>query len=163
MEEIRKIDLAFLNRYYDSGRSNILVVYGHRNVEQNSLLFKFIENRRSVFYTARSVSSREQIKLWEKELMETKSSLSENPTYTEIFDLAIGSAGRNPVIFVIKNFEYIIKSSDGFMKELVSFVEKSGKYRQILVLLVSSDVSWVENNMVQTQASAAGRTAAAVR
>ena len=43
MEEIRKIDLAFLNRYYDSGRSNILVVYGHRNVEQNSLLFKFIE------------------------------------------------------------------------------------------------------------------------
>ena len=70
MEEIRKIDLAFLNRYYDSGRSNILVVYGHRNVEQNSLLFKFIENRRSVFYTARSVSSREQIKLWEKELME---------------------------------------------------------------------------------------------
>ena len=58
MEEIRKIDLAFLNRYYDSGRSNILVVYGHRNVEQNSLLFKFIENRRSVFYAARSVSSK---------------------------------------------------------------------------------------------------------
>ncbi len=153
MEEIRKIDLAFLNRYYDSGRSNILVVYGHRNVEQNSLLFKFIENRRSVFYTARSVSSREQIKLWEKELMETKSSLSENPTYTEIFDLAIGSAGRNPVIFVIKNFEYIIKSSDSFMKELADFVEKNGKYRQILVLLVSSDVSWVENNMVQSLGS----------
>ena len=79
MEEIRKIDLAFLNRYYDSGRSNILVVYGHRNVEQNSLLFKFIENRRSVFYTARSVSSREQIKLWEKELMETQSSFPKPP------------------------------------------------------------------------------------
>lgn len=153
MEEIRKIDLAFLNRYYDSGRSNILVVYGHRNVEQNSLLFKFIENRRSVFYTARSVSSLEQIRLWEKELMDNNHSFGANPTYTDIFDLAIGNAGRNPVIFVIKNFEYIIKSSDSFMKELVKFVEKNGKFRQILVLLASNDVSWVENSMVQSLGS----------
>ena len=77
----------------------------------------------------------------EKELMETKSSLSENPTYTEIFDLAIGSAGRNPVIFVIKNFEYIIKNSDTFMKELVSFMEENGKFRQILVHLHRSEAS----------------------
>ena len=159
MEELRKVDLAFLNRYYDSGRSNILVVYGHRNVEQNSLLFKFIENRRSIFYTARSVSEREQIRLWGKELMDTSHSFGENSTYTDIFELAIGSAGRNPVIFVIKNFEYIIKSSDGFMKELVSFVEKNGKYRQILVLLVSNDVSWVENSMVQSLGTLAGSLA----
>ena len=52
MEETRKIDLAFLNRFYESGLSNILVVYGHRNVEKNELLLRFIENRRSVFYSA---------------------------------------------------------------------------------------------------------------
>ena len=74
MEELRKIDLAFLNRFYESGRSNILVVYGHRNIEQNSLIFKFIENRRSVFYTARSVSAAEQVLLWAGELMEEGSS-----------------------------------------------------------------------------------------
>ncbi len=150
MDEQRKIDLAFLNRYYESNRSNILVVYGHRNVEQNSLLFKFIENRRSVFYTARSLSSAEQILLWSKELMEGGSAFPENPTYTDIFNVSINAAGRNPVIFVIKNFEYIVKSSGSFMKELVDFMEKNGKFRQILVLLVSSDVSWVENSMVQT-------------
>ncbi|MBQ7614252.1 MAG: ATP-binding protein [Butyrivibrio sp.] len=150
MEEQRKIDLAFLNRYYESGRSNILVVYGHRNVEQNSLLFKFIENRRSVFYSARSLSSSEQILLWSKELMEEGAAFSEKPTYSEILDVCVGSTGRTPLIIVIKNFEYIIKSSDTFMKELVKCVEKNGQYRQILVLLVSNDVSWVENSMVKT-------------
>ncbi len=153
MEELRKIDLTFLNRYYESGRSNILVIYGHRNVEQDSLLFKFIENRRNVFYTARSVSEREQIRLWSKELMEAGSKASEDLTYTDIFETSIGTSARHPVIFVVKNFEYIIKNSANFMKELVNFIEQNGKFRQILVLLVSSDVSWVENSMVATLGS----------
>ncbi|WP_024866753.1 ATP-binding protein [Butyrivibrio sp. FCS014] len=150
MEEQRKIDLAFLNRFYESGRSNILVVYGHRNIEQNSLIFKFIENRRSVFYTARSCSATEQVLLWAGELMEEGSVLAKTPTFTDIFETAFAATGRNPVIFVIKNFEYIVKSSDTFMKELTDFVEKNGKYRQILVLLMSNDVSWVENSMVSS-------------
>ena len=150
MEELRKIDLAFLNRYYDSGRSNILVVYGHRNVEQDSLLFKFIENRRNVFYTARSVSTREQILLWSKELLDTEDKTGKELSYTDIFNTGIGTTGRYPLIFVVKNFEYIVKSCDSFMKELVDFIDKNGRFRQILVLLVSNDVSWVENSMVAT-------------
>ncbi len=153
MEELRKIDLAFLNRFYESGRSNILVVYGHRNVEQDSLLFKFIENRRNVFYSARSVSEKEQILLWSKELMEKGDKAGKEMTYTDIFNTSIGTGNRFPLIFVVKNFEYIIKNSATFMKELVSFIEENGKFRQILVLLVSSDVSWVENNMVATLGS----------
>ena len=153
MEEQRKIDLAFLNRYYESGRSHILVIYGHRNIEQNSLIFKFIENRRSVFYTARSASAAEQVLLWAGELMEEGSVLAKTPTYTDIFETAFAATGRNPVIFVIKNFEYIVKGSDTFMKELTDFVQKNGKYRQILVLLMSNDVSWVENNMVASLGS----------
>lgn len=149
MEEQRKIDLNFLNRYYESGFSGILVVYGHRNVEQNSLLFKFIENRRSVFYTARSLSDKEQTLIWAKELMEGRNGLVDKPTYTDIFNASVTLAGRNPVIFVIQNFEYIVKGSDTFIKELTDFVEKNGKLRQILVILTSNDVSWVENSMVK--------------
>ncbi len=148
MEEQRRIDLAFLNRYYESSRSGILVVYGHRNVEQNSLLFKFTENRRSVFYNARSASEKEQILLWSGEVKKTSSEISDTPTYLDVLRASVSMTGRAPVIFVIRNFEYIIKGSDSFMKNLVDFVENDGRYRQILVLLVSSDVSWVENSMV---------------
>lgn len=150
MEELRRIDLAFLNRYYESGLSNILVVYGHRNVEQNALLLKFIENKRNVFYCARSCSSREQIRLWAGELMDQGAKFDRQPSFTDIFEFANVSTGRNPLIFVIKNFESIVKNSDTFMKELVDFMDKNGKLKQILVLLVSSDVSWVENSMVRT-------------
>lgn len=149
MEELRKIDLAFLNRYYESSRSNILVVYGHRNVEQNSLLFKFMENRRCIFYSARSVSEREQIRLWSGEMGTFGNGTKDVSAFSDIFSACAASTGRVPLIFIIRNFEYIIRSSENFMRELTDFVDKDGKYRQILVLLVSNDVSWVENSMVQ--------------
>ena len=71
MEQQRLADLNFLNRYYESGLSNILVVYGHRNIDHNALLTKFIENRRNVYFAARSASVKEQLFLWAKELRET--------------------------------------------------------------------------------------------
>ena len=100
MEEQRLEDLRFLNRFYDSSLSNILVVYGHRNVEKNELLRKFIENRRSVYYTARSASLREQLFLWAKELRETGAEISEYPTFDELFSVCLKAAGKNPLIFI---------------------------------------------------------------
>ncbi|WP_026651908.1 ATP-binding protein [Butyrivibrio proteoclasticus] len=148
MNEQRLDDLRFLNRYYDSNLSNILVVYGHRNIEKDRLLEKFIENRRSVFYTARSVSPREQLFLWGKELKETGIDLPEYPEFKELFMACLKSAGRNPIIFVIKNFEHIIKGDISFFTQLTELMDKNGKNRQILVLLVSDDINWVENSMV---------------
>lgn len=150
MEEQRNIDLSFFNRFYENSNSGILVVYGHRNVEFDSLIFKFIENRRSFYYLARSVSEKEQIFLWSKELEREGASFSEKSTYMDLLNFALESSGRNPVIFVIKNFEYIIKASDSFMRDLVETVNKTLGFRQVLVLLVSNDVSWVENSMVSS-------------
>ena len=148
MEDQRLADLNFLNRYYDSGLSNILVVYGHKNIDHNTLLQKFIENRRNIYYVARSASAKEQLFLWARELRDKGISVPEKPCYKELFEACLLSAGKNSLIFVIRNFEYIVKNSDEFMKELTDFVAKHGKLRQILVLLVSHDINWVENNMV---------------
>ena len=109
MEEQRLDDLRFLNRYYDSNLSNILVVYGHRNIEKSRILQKFIENRRFIYYTARSVSYTEQLFLWAKELKDTGIDVPEYPDFTTLFETCLKSATKNPLIFVIRNFEHIVK------------------------------------------------------
>ncbi len=159
MENLRTTDLNFLNRYYESGLSNILVVYGHRNIDHNTLINKFLENRRSIYYCARSASLKEQLFLWAKELKEKGADISEYPSFEEIFDACLGVAGRNSFIIVIRNFEYLVKCSDEFIKELTSFVNKKGKLRQVMVLLISHDVDWVENDMVGCLGDLAGNIA----
>ncbi len=159
MEAQRQIDLNFLNRYYESGLSNILVVYGHRNIDMDGLLTKFLENRRSVYYCARSVSLREQLYLWSNELSFSGIKLSKKPEINEILDVCLKTAGINPIILVIKNFEHIVKTSDEFIKDLSAYVTEHGKFRQILVLLVSNDINWVENSMVASMGSMAASIA----
>ena len=109
MEQQRLADLNFLNRYYESGLSNILVVYGHRNIDHNALLTKFIENRRNVYFAARSASVKEQLFLWAKELRETGTKVPEHPGFKEIFDACLSSASKNSMILVIRNFENIVR------------------------------------------------------
>lgn len=150
MEEQRLDDLRFLNRYYDSNLSNILVVYGHRNIEKSRILQKFIENRRFIYYTARSVSYTEQLFLWAKELKDTGIDVPEYPDFTTLFETCLKSATKNPLIFVIRNFEHIVKADESFFKDLCSLLDKHGKNRQIMVLLVSDDINWVENSMVSS-------------
>lgn len=150
MGAYRQSDLDFLNRYYESGESNILVVYGHRNIDYGTIIPKFIENRRSAYYFARSASIKEQCFLWANELRQRGVEISQYPDFTEIFEACLNSVGKNSLIFVVHNFELIVKSSDSFMKELSDFVVKNGKLRQILVLLVSYDINWVENSMVSS-------------
>nr|WP_297768732.1 DUF234 domain-containing protein [uncultured Butyrivibrio sp.] len=159
MEESRKSDLNFLNRYYDSGLSNILVVYGHKNIDHSELGFSFVENRKFVLYCARSASEKEQLYLWSKELHDKGFDVNINSTYTEIFDACLKYAEGSPLILMIANFENIVKLSDSFMQELASFVEEKGKDRQILAVLVSYDINWVENSMVANMGKLAGRIA----
>ena len=159
MLEQRQDDLRFLNRYYESGLSNILVVYGHKNIEQDAFLMKFMENRKSFFYSARSASAKEQLTLWSGELRKDGIPLGEVSSYYELLGSCADSVGRAPVIFVIGNFENILKTDPTFMNQLTEYLEKNGKYRQVLVLLVSNDVNWVENSMVASLGNLAANIA----
>ena len=158
MEETRQKDLDFFNRYYESGISNILVVYGHKNIEDSELCEKFLENRKNVYYLARSASEKEQRFLWGNDIKKKGIEISEYPTYTEIFEASLNVAGRNPLIIVVRNFEHIVKMSDTFMSEAAQFIEQKGKEKQILFILESHDINWVENSMV----SSLGKTAGAI-
>ena len=152
----RLSDLDFLNRYYESGKSNVLVVYGHKNIDFSELGSGFASGRKYALYCARSASDREQRYLWAKELQSKEVDISDNPSYLELFDACLDGKSNEPIIFVIANFENIVKISESFTQELAQFMADKGKKRQIIVCLVSHDINWVESNMVQSFGKQAG-------
>ena len=116
MEESRKSDLNFLNRYYDSGLSNILVVYGHKNIDHSELGFSFVKDRKFVFYCARSASEKEQLYLWSKELHDRGFGVDINSTYTEIFEACLKYADGSPLILMISNLNRYIMIVENYQQ-----------------------------------------------
>lgn len=143
----RTSELNYLNTFYDSEGSQLLVVYGQRNIGKTSLLKEFVKGKPYHYYCARSASEREQTYEWGRELRNLTGNLPEYPSYAEFFE-GISENGSGKMVMIVDEFQHAVKSGNAFMKDLVSFVRERGKHREILVVLLSSSTGWVENSMV---------------
>ena len=150
----RTSELKHLNSYYDQEGSQIMVVYGQRNVGKTELLRQFAEDKPSYYYRARSASEREQQYQWGRELGKMDIKMPKYPSFREILKSLISEKSGKKVI-IIDEFQYIIKSSDSFMKELVSFVHSYWQSANVMVILSSSSIGWVENSMINKIGDAA--------
>lgn len=143
----RNTELKYLNNYYEKAGSQILVVYGQKHVGTMELLKEFVLEKPSYFYCARACVEREQQFWWSKELEGMGAKTSKYPTYSELLKGIISKKTSKKVI-IIDEFQNIIKNSDTFMKELVSFVNNQWNSQDVLVILSSSSIGWIENSMV---------------
>lgn len=143
----RTSELKYLNTYYDRTGSQIMVVYGEKNAGKTALLRQFVQDKPNYYYKARSASEREQRYQWGKELGGEEIKVLKYPSFTEIFQSVLREKNGKKVI-IIDEFQYIIKSSDDFMKELITFVHSNWQSTQVMVILCSSSIGWIENSMI---------------
>ncbi len=143
----RTSELNYLNTFYGSEGSQLLVVYGQKNIGKTSLLKEFVKEKPYHYYCARSASEREQTYEWGRELTDQTKELPEYPSYAEIFQ-KISENGFGKMVVIVDEFQHVVKSGSAFMKDLVSFVRKREKHCEVLVVLSSSSTGWVENSMV---------------
>lgn len=150
----RSAELKQLNHYYDREGSQIVVVYGQKNIGKTALVKEFSQGKPMSYYMARSCSEREQVYQWGLELGHADIKTLKYPTYEEIFTaITEGETGKK--IIVIDEFQNMLKAGSTFMKELVAFVHKQWNRNQVLVILCSSSVGWVENSMIRKIGEAA--------
>ena len=149
----RDAELQQLSRYYGREGSQIVVVYGQRNIGKTALIREFILGKPYAFYVAKSCSEREQRYQWAKQLGEEGKEISDYPAYQEIFSLL--AKGEEKKVLVVEEFQNLIKADSTFMQELTSFIRLQGQTHKLLVILSSSTVGWVEKHMVKKIGDAA--------
>ena len=150
----RTSELKHLNSYYDQDGSQIVVVYGQRNIGKSELLRAFVQDKPNYYYHSRSASEREQLFQWGKELGKMGIKVPKYPSFTQVFEAIIDEKKQKKVI-VIDEFQYIVKNSDIFMKELVNFVHDYWQAHNVMIVLCSSSIGWVENSMISKIGDAA--------
>ncbi len=143
----RTSELKYLNTYYDRNGSQIIVMYGQRGIGKTAIINQFVQDKPNYYYKARSCSEREQLYQWGKELGKEGIKVLKYPSFTDIFKAVTGPQNSKRVM-IIDDFQYIVKSSRTFMQELVAFVHGQWNNGQIMVILCSSSIGWVENSMV---------------
>lgn len=143
----RTTELGYLNNYYDRDGSQILIVYGQKHIGKTALVKEFMKDRPGYYYLASACSEREQTYQWGRQLTHDGYVVEKFPTFREIFEkLAHRVTGKK--VLVIDEFQNIVRASDTFMKELVAFVHSQWNRDDVMVILVSSSIGWIENSMI---------------
>lgn len=150
----REAELGYLNQQYEKKGSQMLVVYGQRNAGRTALIRQFGKEKELLFLYARSCSGREQRYLWARECESYRMSMEEYPSYFELIRQISKPSGKKAVL-VIDEFENAVRNDASFMRELADFLKDQGTVQELLILLSTSSVGFVENTMVSRIGEAA--------
>ena len=143
----RTSELKYLNNYYDREGSQILVVYGQKHIGKTALVKEFMEDKPGYYYLARACSEREQSYQWSRQLLRDGYEVEQIPSFHDIF-AKITRRSNGKKVLVIDEFQHIVRTSERFMKELVAFVHSQWNRDEVMVVLCSSSIGWIENSMI---------------
>ena len=141
----REKELTLLNQSYQSKENTVVVLYGRDGIGKTALVRQFLQQKSYVYYQARELSQAEQIRYFEVKEREV---------------LAKAEQGR--VVFVGDEFDLMQKGYKTFLADLQAYVEKL-PVGQVMLLLVSSAVQWVENTMVEDMGDLASRISSFIK
>ena len=145
----RETEIKVLTEYANRSGSQLLILYGEKGVGKTTLLKEFTKEYTDVVHFDCSiVSEREQLYMWGNKMSPVLGELPEYPGFADIFDALNrknDSAGKRILIF--DEFQNIAKVSEEFADYLFTHLQTSRK--NVLIILCSSQVEWIENSMVR--------------
>lgn len=135
----REKELALLNQSYQKKDNAVVVLYGRDGIGKTALVRQFLQEKTYVYYQARELSQAEQMRYFDEKKKEVQEKISQ---------------GR--LVLVLDEFDLMQKGYKTFFADLEEYIRQLPQ-GQIMLLLVSSAVQWIENAMVEDMGALAAR------
>lgn len=144
----REEQLASLQKIFGRLTSSIVVLYGRTGMGKTSLAREFMKNKDAFYYSAIPAAP-EEARLFMANQVYGPSEL--NSYLTGYEDIFVGLTKENKVkkVIVIDEFNLIARSDKDFMESVLRMVNNQADYGRVMVILISSSVSYVEANKIK--------------
>lgn len=135
-----------LETIYEKNGNQLYVLYGREDSEKEQLLKAFVSNKKFFYFRSRQASVQEQKNQMEEEIRQKFSAVLTKNTYDECFN-RIKSGDATKLVVIIDEFQFIAKKDEEFISSIVKLKMKRLYPGPVMILLCSSSVAWVENEM----------------
>lgn len=157
----RTAELKQLHDMYESERNNLAVVYGRYGIGKTALISEFMKEKRAYYYLARECTEQEQLILMKDE-MEAEYEKVENSSgsyYGFISEIIAKNSGKPDTaaeksVIIIDEFQHMLPAGS-FMSDMVRLLNEQTSAGGTMIILCSSSVNWIENDMVAAVGSTA--------
>jgi AAA+ ATPase superfamily predicted ATPase len=144
----RAAELKLLEEQYASNGSNLVILYGRKGMGKTSLITEFLSEKKTAYYYE-GMECEDQLQL----LLLTQRLKSEEHSappkeYSRLFTELVTEEGVKTIL-ILDEFHYIIKNGTGILEVLRLLQDRE---HPIMIVLCSSSIRWVENEMLASLA-----------
>lgn len=160
----REEELQTMNRRYEKGRFECIVIYGRRRVGKTALINEFCKGKPTVYFSALSASSQENLEALSKAIYTCKNpDSSVAPTYRsyeDALDEITAMAKQQRLVFVIDEYPYLAKAEKSFSSRLQHIIDHQWQDSQLYLILCGSSMSFMEYQVLGYESPLYGRRTA---
>lgn len=144
----RKKEREFLNKLYERGNPQLIVIYGRRRIGKTFLIKKFLDSKKGIYYLATKESEEVQARDISKALSDffKDKTLAISPftKYSQVLEY-IASRSDERLIFVIDEFGYMMESSPYVSSVLQKYWDEYLSRSKVFIILNGSIITLMES------------------
>lgn len=156
----RKKELQSLEELYHKNGFAMSVIYGRRRIGKSTLIAKFIENKKAIFYTAMKVGKDRNKDLFAKQVTAILDPTLENitfPSVEDVFDFITAKISEERLIIVIDELPYWAEKDEALLSILQVYIDTKWSDKNLMLILCGSALSFMEKKILSEKSPLFGR------
>ena len=159
----RKAELTELRERYDSDRFEFIVIYGRRRVGKTTLIKKFMENRKGIYFLCDRAGTGRNTSRFKRNVARflDEPPIESNDLY-DIFDnLANKFDGR--AVIILDEFSYLAKKDNAVPSIFQHIIDENLGNTRFMLILCGSSMSKMEKGVLSYKSPLYGRKTGHIR
>jgi len=162
----REKELNKLNAMYKSDKFELAVVYGRRRVGKSTLIKEFINDKKTVFFTAVENDEAVNLHIFSEAIFQTENKNSATSkvkfqSFADAFDELTVVAQNEPLVVVIDEYPYLADAHSIISSILQEKIDnKFLNISNLMLILCGSSMSFMEHQVLGYQSPLYGRRTA---
>ena len=160
----REDELGKMNRRYEEGSFECVIIYGRRRVGKTALINEFCRNKKTIYFSSLKATAAENLSALSKALYQYEhpdaEAYPEFPSFEAVLD-EIGKLGNNErLVFVIDEYPYLAESYSAISSRLQHLIDHIWQKSKIYLILCGSSMSFMQNQVLGYESPLYGRRTA---
>ena len=159
-------ELRTLNELYEAEGFHMAVIYGRRRIGKSTLITKFIQNKKAVYYVATKVGTRRNVELLTKEILSVLAPSMANVSFHELEDLfsfVSAQISDEKIVFVIDEIPYWAEKDESVLSVIQKYADGAWAGKNMLLILCGSALSFMEDKVLSEKSPLFGRRSIQIR
>lgn len=159
----REKELSELNKLYESGRFEFVVIYGRRRVGKTAIINQFIKEKEAIFFTGVEMNEKQNLENFSKCVFEYTTGMEADTLFSSFqtaLEYVFKLAESKRLVLVIDEYPYAARASKSLASTLQLLIDKYREQTKLFLILCGSSMSYMEDYVLSYKAPLYGRRTA---